>query len=134
MNEKNISKVKVKNGKWKEFNKHAILIAEGHYVNNAKHGLWREYYDSGELATEQNYIHGVLHGPYASYHTNGQLWSEGVHVNDQCEGTFKVYNEHGLLIKLLIFENGRLVEERDMKNLKNMIHLCSLLVERNEKN
>lgn len=135
MNETDIKRTnKSKNGKWKEFNKHAVLIAEGHYVNNAKHGLWREYYDSGELAIEQNYIHGILHGPYASYHMNGQLWSEGYHVNNQCEGTFKVYDETGLLTKLLVFENGRLTEERDMRNLQHLVPMEKVMIENSEKN
>ena len=56
-------RVAVRNGKWKEFNKHAILIAEGNYVNNRKHGLWREYYDSdGSLMIEEEYCLDIRHG------------------------------------------------------------------------
>jgi antitoxin component YwqK of YwqJK toxin-antitoxin module len=104
--------VQTKNGKWKEFNKHAVLISEGHYVNNKKHGLWREYYDStGSLMIEEDYWHGVQHGRFASYHPNGQLLSEGEFQNGSREGCFKVYDESGANIRNIIFANDKEVEE-----------------------
>ena len=47
-------KPRLKEGRWKEFNKHAILISIGNYVGDRKHGEWREYYDTGELMLEEN--------------------------------------------------------------------------------
>ena len=101
----------IKNGKWKEFNKHAVLIAEGCYVNDRKHGLWREYYDTGELLIEENYINGIQHGRYASYHPNGQVFSEGQYRNGRLEGYFRVYDENGRNIRNLLFINNDEIEE-----------------------
>lgn len=106
--------VEIRNGKWKEFNKHAILIAEGYYVNNKKHGVWREYYDStGSLMIEEVYWHGTQHGRFASYHPNGQLLSEGQFQNGSREGYFKVYDEHGTNIRNILFANNHEVEDTD---------------------
>jgi antitoxin component YwqK of YwqJK toxin-antitoxin module len=96
--------VQSRNGKWKEFNKHAVLVSEGHYVNNKKHGVWREYYDSnGGLMIEEAYSNGVKHGRFASYHPNGQLLSEGEFQYGSREGCFKVYDENGTNIRNIVF-------------------------------
>jgi antitoxin component YwqK of YwqJK toxin-antitoxin module len=102
----------LKNGKWKEFNKHAILIAEGCYINNKKHGLWREYYDhTGSIMIEENYQHGIQHGRFASYHPNGSLFSEGQFANGLREGYFKIYDENGNNVRNLWFVNNNLIED-----------------------
>ena len=106
--------VQTRNGKWKEFNKRAVLIAEGHYVNNNKHGIWREYYDSnGGLMIEENYWNGVQHGRFASYHPNGQLMSEGQFQHGSREGCFKVYDENGTNIRNITFVADQEIEDSD---------------------
>lgn len=104
--------VQIRNGKWKEFNKHAILIAEGYYLNNKKHGIWREYYDhDGSLMIEEVYSHGISQGQFASYHPNGQLLSRGEFKNGLREGIFKVYDENGTNIRNIVFFGDQEIEE-----------------------
>jgi antitoxin component YwqK of YwqJK toxin-antitoxin module len=106
--------IPLKNGKWKEFNKHAVLIAEGYFINGKKHGLWREYYDSdGALMIEENYRHDVSHGRFTSYHPNGVLLSEGEFRNGLREGHFRIYDDNGRNIKNIFFINDREVEGVD---------------------
>lgn len=94
----------IKNGKWKEFNRHAVLIAEGNYIDNTKHGLWREYYDhTGTIMIEEHYNHGIMHGRFTSYYPNGKKFSEGEFFNGSREGYFKIYDEHGKNIRNLLF-------------------------------
>jgi antitoxin component YwqK of YwqJK toxin-antitoxin module len=102
-----------KNGKWKEFNKQAVLVAEGNYQQDLKQGLWNLYYETGELLIEETYERGILHGRYASYHLNGWLLSEGRYVQGQREGYFHVYDEYGNQLKRLLFVNNVLVDEVD---------------------
>lgn len=103
-----------KNGKWKEFNKHAVLIAEGVYVNNKKHGTWREYYDAtGSIMIEETYQHGIQHGPYTAFHPNGQVWSKGQFKNGLREGYFNVYDDQGIDIKKMLFINNNEIEDID---------------------
>ncbi|HEY0652219.1 MAG TPA: hypothetical protein VGD65_03785 [Chryseosolibacter sp.] len=95
---------RIKNGKWKEFNKHAVLIAEGYYIDNLKHGVWREYYDhTGTIMIEEHYNHGIMHGRFTSYYPNGKKFSEGEFFNGSREGYFKIYDEHGQNIRNLLF-------------------------------
>jgi antitoxin component YwqK of YwqJK toxin-antitoxin module len=101
----------IRNGKWKEFNKHAVLIADGFYVDSNKHGTWREYYDeTGTIMIEENYRLGVQHGRYASFHPNGQLLSEGQFSYGLRQGYFKVYDEQGNNIRNLFFINNIQIE------------------------
>lgn len=102
----------VRNGKWKEFNKHGVLIAEGSYVNNKKHGIWREYYDhNGAMMIEENYDCGISHGRYASFHPNGQILSEGQFYHGSRVGYFKIYDEQGNNIRNLHFVNDIQVKD-----------------------
>jgi hypothetical protein len=113
---KTVKKELIKNGYYKEFNKHAVLVAEGLYINNEKHGLWREYYDqNGSLMIEENYKYGVNHGRFASFHPNGKLFSEGYFNEGSREGYFKVYDEHGRNTRVLFFVGNVLVEDTDKR-------------------
>jgi antitoxin component YwqK of YwqJK toxin-antitoxin module len=115
LNKKNIKNPK--NGKWKEFNKQAVLVAEGSYQHDLKHGLWKQYYETGELLIEETYDNGMLHGRYASYHMSGGLLSQGNYSNGKREGYFYVYDESGNQVKSLLFVNNVLVEEVDTSKL-----------------
>lgn len=111
------SKTKLKNGKWKEFNKRAVLIAEGHYLHDRKHGTWREYYDEGNLMLEETYENGVMHGKFSSYRPNGQKLSEGKYINGSREGYFKLFDESDRHTKSLLFVNNQLIKEiREVQN------------------
>lgn len=102
-----------KNGKWKEFNKQAVLISEGSYHCDRKNGVWKQYYETGELLIEETYEHGVLHGRFASYHLNGHTLSEGRYKDGVREGYFHIFAESGKQLKRLLFVNNVLVEEID---------------------
>jgi antitoxin component YwqK of YwqJK toxin-antitoxin module len=120
LNKRNINNPK--NGKWKEFNKQAVLVAEGNYKGDLKDGLWKQYYESGELLIEEIYEDGILHGRYASYHLNGRLLSEGDYINGHREGYFYVYDESGKHVKSLLFIHNDLVEEVDLKQAGKLAH------------
>jgi antitoxin component YwqK of YwqJK toxin-antitoxin module len=101
---------KEKNGKWKEFNKDAVLVAEGNYLFDLKHGLWREYYETGELLIEEVYHHGILNGRYAAYHPNGKVMSEGQYIEGNREGYFHIFDENGRNIESMFFVKNQLIE------------------------
>ena len=90
-------------GYWKEFNKQAVLISEGTFVNNEKHGVWKEYYDTGELMIEEHYVNGMKHGLFRTFHRNGLLMSEGTFRNGLREGYFRLMDERGNEIRAILF-------------------------------
>lgn len=106
-----------KNGRWKEFNKHAVLIAEGNYLHDRKHGLWKEYYDTGQLMMEEMFENGMQHGQYITYHLNGKVLSVGNYVNGQRDGYFKIYNECGDHVKSMLFVKNNLMEETEQQTI-----------------
>lgn len=108
---KNRESAKPKNGKWKEFNKNAILISEGHYIDGHRNGQWKFYYDSGELLIEEEYDNGKKHGVYSSFFRSGKPMSQGKFSDDLRQGEFKVYSEQGRLTKVMVFKNDELIEE-----------------------
>lgn len=110
-----------KNGKWKEFNKQAILISEGYYEHDIKHGDWKQFYESGELLIEETYDQGILHGRYACYHMNGQLLSEGEYQHGKREGFFNVFDEDGQQTKRILFVNNVLLEEVDTMKVPDQV-------------
>jgi antitoxin component YwqK of YwqJK toxin-antitoxin module len=106
------TEIQVRNGKWKEFNKHGVLIAEGVYINDKKHGAWIEYYDySGSKMIEEDYENGVQHGRFISYHPNGQIFSKGQFVNGLREGQFRAYDEFGKNTRTIVFVNNIQIRE-----------------------
>jgi len=102
-----------KNGKWKEFNKHAVLISEGNYLEDLKDGVWRQYYETGELLIEETYRQGMLHGRFTSYHLNGWPLSEGQYRHGLREGYFHIYDDAGNEVNRLLFVNNVEVEAPD---------------------
>jgi antitoxin component YwqK of YwqJK toxin-antitoxin module len=113
----------IRNGKWKEFNKHGVLIAEGFYLSSRKHGIWREYYDeTGGIMIEEHYRDGIQEGRFASYHPNGQVFSEGQFCNGLREGYFKVYDEQGNNIRNLFFVNDIQVEDNEIVHTEERAH------------
>ncbi|MGC3947686.1 MAG: hypothetical protein QM762_24815 [Chryseolinea sp.] len=105
------SQAKVRDGMWVEYNKHAVVIARGNYVNNLKTGLWREYYDTGELMIEEHFVLGVQHGRFATYHPNGQCCSDGMYEEGRREGQFFLYDEDGRHMRSLTFKRDVLIED-----------------------
>lgn len=108
---KQIENHPIKNGKWKEFNKHAVLIAEGSYVDDKKHGVWKEYYDTGEIMILEYYNHGVQHGPFTSYRPGEKVFSKGNYQNGSREGFFTLFDEGGQIIKKILFINNNQIED-----------------------
>jgi len=101
----------LRDGMWVEYNKHAIVIARGSYVNNMKTGMWREYYDTGELMIEEHFVLGVQHGRFATFHPNGQCCSDGMYEEGRREGQFFLYDESGNHVRSLTFKRDILVED-----------------------
>lgn len=116
MLQKKIAGKIIKDGKWKEFNKQAILVAEGNYKNGFKHGCWKYYYDTGEPVIEEHFSEGRLHGRYTSFYTSGRIMAVGQYVNDSREGKFYLFDEDGALTKMLVFNDNTQIEETIVSN------------------
>lgn len=112
---------KLKQGRWKEFNKHAVLISVGEYQHGNKHGRWKEFYDTGELMIEEDFENGIAHGRFATYHLNGKLLSEGTFQNGNREGYFRIYDEYGIQTKLILFKENKFIEEVDKNKHESSI-------------
>ncbi len=119
------------NGNWKrDFYKNGILdgysfeyiVKEndtsyivGQYKSGKENGLWK-WFDNDSILTETLYYeHGVENGEHILFHKNGEIGSKGILVNGKPEGTFNMYDSIGNKTKMMVFENGILVNEKNYR-------------------
>lgn len=102
---------KKREGHWKEYSQHGILLREGDYRNGLKTGRWKLYYETGELAIEETYFEGKKDGPFHSYYQSGRPISEGQYENGKREGRFNIFDHSGKLVKTMVFKEDELIEE-----------------------
>jgi hypothetical protein len=60
---KNKKKNTARNGRWKEYNRFGIMIADGQYKNGLREGTWKIYSDAGNLVIEEEYVTGFSRVP-----------------------------------------------------------------------
>jgi len=128
---------KKKEGFWRTFGDNSIKLSEGRYIKGKQNGKWLTYYPSGKVAAEAHYKNDIQNGPYKTYYEDGQLKQdafflngakhgqiifyqpdgkkdqEGEYVEGQRDGKWLVYDEHELVVKLLRYENGTLLNPED---------------------
>ena len=100
-----------RDGHWKEFSKHGILIKEGDYRDGHKTGKWKLYYETGRIAIEETYSEGKKEGPFQSFYETGQPISEGQYRDGKREGRFNVFDISGKLVKTMVLKDDVLVDE-----------------------
>ncbi|MAY82943.1 MAG: hypothetical protein CMP59_02310 [Flavobacteriales bacterium] len=127
----------MKDGRWKTYGEKSLLLSEGNYVEGKKNGAELTLYPNGEVAKVVHYKDDVENGPYQTFYENGQLKEdafylngakhgqitfyqpdgkkekEGEYVQGQREGKWLIYDEHELVVKLLKYENGVLLNPED---------------------
>jgi antitoxin component YwqK of YwqJK toxin-antitoxin module len=110
-----------RNGRWKEFNRFGIMIADGYYKNGLREGTWKIYSDSGNLVIEEEYVNGILEGTYKAFHENGNPISVGHYTQNKRDGEFRIFRDDGILNKILRFSNGELTEVTELYHPKKML-------------
>jgi len=79
-------------------------------------GILRSYYPDGQKRAETTYLNGRKHGEEKVWHPNGQLKSIGNWEQGLLSGPMQVWNETGTVQLERVYENGRQVSERTVKN------------------
>lgn len=86
------------------------------FVNGELHGLYQEWYlinDERILKTECNYQEGILHGEFKEYYKNGVLMIQCNHNYGELHGLFYEYNDNGNLYHQNLYDNGKMLCQRD---------------------
>jgi antitoxin component YwqK of YwqJK toxin-antitoxin module len=105
-----------RNGKYKEHNRHGILIREGNYKNGLRSGTWKIYNElTGQLVIEEDYNNGVLDGTYRSFYEDGSVFSVGQYLKNKRDGEFKVFDRNGKHIMTMRFQEDTLLEVTEYK-------------------
>jgi antitoxin component YwqK of YwqJK toxin-antitoxin module len=66
---------------------------------------------NGKVSVEYNYKDGLLEGPAKEFDPLGNLKREGIYKNNVEEGEWKEY-EDSVLVKTIIYKNGKVVKEK----------------------
>jgi len=66
-------------GKWENWNRQNIKIAEANYTDNKKDGKWFVWDDSGTLRYDMTYVAGKKAGAWYMYDETGKLVSQKVY-------------------------------------------------------
>jgi antitoxin component YwqK of YwqJK toxin-antitoxin module len=105
-----------RNGKYKEHNRHGILVREGDYRNGLRSGTWKIYNElTGQLVIEEEYKDGVLHGKYRSFYEDGSVFSVGNYYRNKREGEFRVFDRNQQHIMTMRFHDDVLLEVTEYK-------------------
>lgn len=129
-------------GYMKRYHINGKLALEVNMIAGEKDGIYKDYYESGNLRNLEYYklgkrdgtlktyhdrmpsgralksisecINGVFNGPSIYYSIEGFLEKEGNYLNDKVHGLCKYYDKKGVLIKTKLYENGELIEEKNI--------------------
>lgn len=113
-------------GRWNVYYDEAQTkpLTQGRYRHGRPTGRWRYYAPTGALARQERYHrHGLSDLTY--YHPNGQVARQGqARVADEPDGLhfywfgeWLSYSETGVLQKVEIYQNGRLVDTRRVESI-----------------
>ena len=108
------------------------LKEEVFFSNNKRHGSAKEYDEKGLLITLQTFNKGILtererinrkdkdglkQGVWRTYYENNKIKSELYYKDDVLNGPYKEYDENGLLLTVLNYSNGKVLESNDTADL-----------------
>lgn len=65
----------------------------------------------GFLSIEYYYTNGSINGPAKSFYSGGKVQSEGNYKNDNEDGEWKEYTKEGLLLRKIIYKDGKVIKE-----------------------
>lgn len=107
-----------KDGVYKDYYESGNLRNIEYYVSGKRNGTMKTYYDrspSGKfLKCTYECISGLYHGPSIHYLINGVLEKEGNYFEDKVDGLCKYYDSKGILIKTKLYDQGNLIEEKNI--------------------
>ena len=114
------------NGNYKEYSKNGILIENSHWKNSVLNGLFITYFESGQIKKKSNWISGNLNGQHNNWFENGNLNSTSNYVNGEREGEYQLYREDGSLNQKGVFLNGIRHGELKFYNEKGVLFQVDL--------
>ncbi len=98
----------LKDGKWfYDFYDHTET---GNYKGDYRDGIWIYSYKSGQLYYEGDYNQGNPDGKHVYYYKNGKLKKVEYYVFGRKEKNWEYYDYYGTLLKVLTFENDKLIK------------------------
>jgi antitoxin component YwqK of YwqJK toxin-antitoxin module len=115
---KGLYKNNKRDGDWVFYYMNGNIELEGSYKNDLKDGVWETYYFNGQLYKKDLYNNNKKDGVWETYYTNGNLMYKGPYKNDLRDGVWEWYDEYGNLGGKEIWDNGKLVKQLPIKEMK----------------
>jgi len=110
-----ITEISGQTGLIKSYYPSRALKSEEFYVKDIYDGTSKWYYENGNLMTVKEYNQGALNGFVRNYFETGLL-KEEIRVNMGVRnGIYKSFYENGALKEVRTYEEGRLVEKKELE-------------------
>lgn len=87
----------------------------GQYENNLEHGLWISKSADDKPRYIRVYKNGLKQGNFKQFHKNGTPSMVGKFLNDQLQDSILIYNDESKLVRIEIYDNGKIINEQKMK-------------------
>lgn len=86
------------------------------YKNGETDGIVKNWYPNGQLQLESSYKMGVKDGLTNKWFDDGQPKASENFKNDKHDGESKFWNSKGILHTIRIYDNGKLIEEKNYRS------------------
>jgi antitoxin component YwqK of YwqJK toxin-antitoxin module len=97
----------------REYHENGRVKSESIMVNGKIVGHKNVYFTSGQKAGFYSYENGLRKGVFETYHENGKLRTKGFFKNDSTiDGELKIMDTTGMVIKVLLYENGIIIDSK----------------------
>ena len=123
----------VRNGVMKFYNQNGLLVKTIPYENGVENGLSKEYADDGRIITitlyDKGYFKkeekinridkfGLKQGTWKEFYPKDKIKTESSFKDDLLHGVYREYGEDGMVTRMEIYSNGRLVEQNKETKVK----------------
>lgn len=98
----------MKEGKW--FYDFYFHTEKGNYKSNFKDGFWKYFYKNDKIYFEGKFTQRNCDGKHLYYYKNGKLKQVEYYIFGRKTKNWEFYDYYGTLIKILTFENNKLVK------------------------
>ena len=112
-----------------DYHANGRIKEEGKTFHGQRDGKWKFYNEAGQLTKTIHYLMGeivTVENPtdiqeFVSYHDNGRIKERGMTNKDERDGEWMMYNNKGNLSKIIMYQNGKVIIEKDATKLEEFV-------------
>lgn len=96
-----------RNGIWQTYSPEGVLLEECNYLNDKLDGVFKSYYLNGNVSLEENYVAGKTNGKSTAYYPNKNVSMTGNHHNGWRDGEWSTYDVNGKIRSTILYKDQK---------------------------